>query len=876
MPIDPLTDLLMDSSTSPRKQQPRPAAVEFLAGVRPQVLSAPANPPRVTARGKFLYEGEAKFDVLGVTYGPFRPDAAGSEYHDEASVDADFAAIAAAGFNSVRIYTVPPRWLLDLAQAQGLKVMVGLPWEQHVAFLDDRKIVRRILASVREGARQLADHPAVLCIAVGNEIPAPIVRYLGPRRVEGFIRRLHNLVKAECPDTLVTYVNYPTTEYLDLSFLDFITFNVYLESQEKTAAYIARLQNLAGELPLVMAEVGLDSLRNGEDKQAETLAWQFRTTFQGGCAGTFVFAWTDEWHRGGHDIEDWAFGLVTRDRHPKPALAAMREVLANPLLPAGAEWPLISVVVCSYNGAHTIRETFEAIRHLDYEHFELVVIDDGSSDGTADIAREYAGSGALGRCREMRLISVPNGGLSRARNLGMREARGEIVAYIDDDAWPDPHWLTFLAIAFLRSGHVGIGGPNLAPHDDGHIADCVANSPGGPSHVLYTDHLAEHLPGCNMAFRREAILAIDGFDPRFRIAGDDVDLCWRLIEQGGTLGFHAGAVVWHHRRGSIGEYLRQQRNYGRAEAMLEQKWPEKYNRLGHLRWAGKLYGKGHTRPLQSGKRIQYGVWGSRLFQSMYTGDFESAWYITLMPEWYLLTLGLLVFAGLGFLWAPLFWVLPLLVVALVVPLVQVACSAAQARFTSPVGESRWLRCKLYSITAALHVLQPLYRLIGRLGYRLTPWRSHGVAGSAWPRTADCSHWSETWYSPAEWLEVLERRLQSHRVLVRRGGESDRWDLQAACGLLGGARLLTAVEEHGSGKQLIRVRVWPRLAGSALVLLVLFAALALAAGLAGAGAASAILGSITLLILYRSLRECGTAIRSVRFAVADWHSTSEES
>ncbi len=156
-------------------------------------------------------------------------------------------------------------------------------------------------------------------------------------------------------------------------------------------------------------------------------------------------------------------------------------------------------------------------------------------------------------------------------------------------------------IGFITSPHrftpgdwAGVGGPNLAPSGDGMIAECVANSPGGPVHVLLSDVEAEHIPGCNMAFRKSALEAIRGFDPRFRTAGDDVDICWRLVERGGRIGFHAGAMVWHHRRNSVRTYWKQQRGYGRAEALLERKWPEKYNAPGHLSWAGRLYGRGLT------------------------------------------------------------------------------------------------------------------------------------------------------------------------------------------------------------------------------------------------------------------------------------------
>ena len=96
-------------------------------------------------RGKFLFVGEEKFWVRGVTYGTFRPDENGTNYPSPDVVERDFTAIRNAGLNSVRVYTVPPRWLLDLAAARGLRLMIGLPWEQHVAFLDDKARVRDII-----------------------------------------------------------------------------------------------------------------------------------------------------------------------------------------------------------------------------------------------------------------------------------------------------------------------------------------------------------------------------------------------------------------------------------------------------------------------------------------------------------------------------------------------------------------------------------------------------------------------------------------------------------------------------------------------------------------------------------------------------------
>jgi len=270
--------------------------------------------PRV--EGKFLFVGEEKFWVRGVTYGTFCPDESGANYPPRDVVENDFAAIQNAGFNTLRVYTPPPLWLLDLAATHGLHVMIGLPWEQHIAFLDERGRAKDIVDRVREAVRQCSGHSAVLCYAIGNEIPAPVVRWHGKRQIETFLERLCDMVRREDPGSLVTYVNYPTTEYLELPFIDFVSFNVYLERPEQLAAYLARLQNLAGEQPLLLTEIGLDSRRNGEEEQASSLKWQIETSFEKGCAGAFVFAWTDEWHRGGHDIEDWDFGLVTRDRKP--------------------------------------------------------------------------------------------------------------------------------------------------------------------------------------------------------------------------------------------------------------------------------------------------------------------------------------------------------------------------------------------------------------------------------------------------------------------------------------------------------------------------------------------------------------------------------
>ena len=814
--IPVLADPVGDEMTAATRHHPR--QVETLGDqlyLGAAAKSTQSN--RIRVHGKFLAQGERKFWLRGVTYGTFRDNADGLPFPDAAQVERDFAQMATNGFNTVRVYTPPPVALLDSALLHGLQVMVGLPWEQHVAFLDDPKTARAIVARMRAAVRPLAQHPAVLCFAVGNEIPAGIVRWHGQRRVEAFIRRLYDAVKAESPEALVTYVNFPTTEYLRLPFLDLVCFNVYLESEERLAAYLARLQNLAGERPLLLAELGLDSQRNGVERQAQSLDWQLRTTFAAGCAGALVFGWTDEWHRGGSDIEDWDFGLTTRARAPKPALAAVRKAFAEvPFTPA-TNWPRVSVVVCSYNGARTIRDTFEGLKRLDYPDVEVIVVNDGSRDATPDIAAEFG----------FRVISTENRGLSAARNTGWQEASGEIVAYIDDDAYPDPHWLHYLAHMFMTTDHVGAGGPNIAPPGDGPIADCVANAPGGPVHVLLSDSLAEHIPGCNMAFRRSALAAVGGFDVRYRSAGDDVDLCWRLMDAGGTIGFHAGAMDWHHRRNSFKMYWRQQKGYGKAEALLEEKWPSRYNAFGHLRWSGRLYGRGFTQVLPLLRpRIYQGTWGSAAYQSMYEPEPGTMLSLPLMPEWYLLLLLLLPLALLGLFWVPLAllaW--PLLAVGIAAPLAQAIVAASRARFPAHQGKVRHRAAK-YLLTTVLHLVQPAARLIGRIQHGLTPWRQRGQQPAGQTPDAAQELWSEQWRASESWIENIEQELRSTGNVTRRGGDYDDWDLELRGGLLGGVRGQVVVEEHGAGRQLVRTRVRPHLASALVPLL-------LATGLLGA-------------------------------------------
>jgi O-antigen biosynthesis protein len=808
--------------------------------------SAPARgPARPQVCGKSLYAAGEKLYLRGVTYGTFRPDDRGDEFPVAEVVERDFEAMEANGVNAVRTYTAPPARVLDAAERHGLRVLVGLGAERCIGYLNDARGGRRVEEIVRRSAELCAGHPAVLCYAVGNEIPAPIVRWFGRRRIERVLARLASVVRRADPTALVTYANYPSTEYLQFPFLDLLAFNVYLEDAEALRAYIARLQNIAGERPLVMTELGLDSVRHGEDAQAASVATQVRTAAIGGCAGAFVYSWTDEWHRGGEDVEDWAFGLTRRDRIAKPALAAVRAAFAETPWVAGRSWPRVSVVVCTRNGAKTLGDCLAGLLELDYPDFEVLVVDDGSTDSTATIASAFP----------FRVVSAGGRGLSRARNSGLHLSTGEIVAYLDDDARPDPHWLTHIVATLSTTDHAGVGGPNIAPVDSSLVAQCVDQAPGLPTHVLLDDGVAEHIPGCNMAFRRDRLEAVGAFDTQFHVAGDDVDLCWRLQERGWTLGFNAAAVVFHHRRDSVRRYLRQQFGYGTAEAMLERKWPEKYNGAGHLTWRGRVYARsGPRQPRRS--RIAYGTWGMGLFQRLYAPAPRTLDAVAASPEWYLVVAALATLSVLGAMWHPLLVAAPILVLALATLVANATRAAASAAFPA-ARRSPLLRLRLRVLTAVLHLLGPAARLAGRVAGGLTPWRHRRAdAVIPWPRTL--MTWTDRWAAASDRLAAVEAAIRAQGLAVRRSDMFDRWDLEIRQGSLGIVRLLMAVEENPGRTQVVRVRWWPRLQPLPATAAVLLAGLAAGAAIDGSNAAAIVLAVGFLAVVAHTVRQCATA------------------
>jgi GT2 family glycosyltransferase len=814
----------------------------------------------LTARGKFFFRGERKVYLRGVTYGPFAPGADGSQFPLPALARRDLTLMRELGANMLRCFTVPPRWFLDLAHEHDIGVLIGLPWTEHVCFLDDRAVTAQVRRAVRQGVEACASHPAVIGYLVGNEIPPDVVRWLGAARVRHFVESLAADVRRRDPGVLVGYASFPPTEYLDLSELDFVAFNVYLHRPPDFRRYLLRLQNLAGDKPLLLTELGIDALREGAEAQASILSWQLRAAFELGLAGTAVFSWTDEWYTGGRDIDDWAFGLVDRERHRKPAYAAVQRIYRSELPGVPEPAPRITVVVCAYNAERTMEPCLASLRALRYPNHEVVVVDDGSRDATPEIARRHAWA---------RLISHENRGLSAARNTGIAAATGELIAFTDSDCVADPDWLTYLAWSFTNRDVAAVGGPNLPPAEEERTAACVATAPGGPTHVLLDDETAEHIPGCNMAFRREALAQIGGFDPLFRAAGDDVDVCWRLQDAGMRIGFSPAAMVWHFRRNTVRAYLAQQRGYGAAEALLAQKHPYRFNRLGQSRWLGRIYGDVEHVPFFRRPVIYYGTYGRALFQTLYETQTSALAYIPFTLEWnavavVLLLAGLLTGDSL-----------PLAMLPLLIALVAAGVKGWQARLAPQ--HDRW---SSRALVALLTYLGPLARSWQRYRTRFKTtapvdpaWAARPLppARVVWRRGAiEMAFWSERGHDKEDVLQALREFLRPRKVQVTVDQGWRARDLDVHAGLWAHVGVLTAAEYHGAERRLLRVRCTPRTSffARAAIAVVLGCALELAVDgpLVGALIAGGV-AALTVGLIFRSVVAAGRMMSQVTAIVA---------
>jgi glycosyltransferase involved in cell wall biosynthesis len=507
---------------------------------------------RVTADGKsFLLEGSS-FRFRGLRHEPEPTDPLVGQNHR-----LHLGRMAGAGYTVVSM-PPPPRGAIGEATASGLRFMLELncPSLDGLAARSRRerkRLVREAAMRVRRAVEPWSGSEALLGIAF--ECPAALGRSdLGTGVVRQAADELAICLHDEESSLLAAWRDCWPLERGCPSEFDFVIVEFELANRDELAPAIIASHCEVGDRPLVVGSV---SLRASEECGASDVAWVMDNALRCGAGGTIAECRA----RGKGTDGDSEMARVNRQ--------TVRDLDVN--------WPSISVVVNAHNAESTLDECLSHCDALEYPQLEVIVIDDGSTDATPAIARAHP---------RAQLVTIPRRGLSEGRNVGYRSASGGLIAYLDADAYPSPDWLWYIALAALGDGIAGSGGPNIPALYEPVQARVVARSPGGPVPELRGPDRAKHVPGCNMAFWRQVLEELHGFDPVLE-STEDVEFEWRVVESGREIAYHPAALVWHHPRPGLRPYLRQQRHYGRGQAIVERRYPERFPRGYRLRNAVK-------------------------------------------------------------------------------------------------------------------------------------------------------------------------------------------------------------------------------------------------------------------------------------------------
>jgi O-antigen biosynthesis protein len=521
----------------------------------------------ILPHGKFFSRCGDKFFLKAVRF-----QATGNllSFEEKIALNRQLKELCAAHTTAVVITAGEAETLLDLVAQAGLYALAEIKLRPED--LLSHRTLRAAVLELRKRVTSLRGYPGLIGYLLDCPVDPDTVRSYGLEMLRGRFGKMVAAIRDVDAHKIVGLKHSIGTIGLTLHNEDFVYAIMPPLTPQELRSSIICLHNLAEARPVILEFV------SAPPDQDDLIAYAFGL----GAAGVVAQAPRHD-QRTAKLLMDGSLGfkrLQSSDLMPFLAL--------NGSCPPKPIWiPKVSVVICAYNAERTMRQCLESLRKLDYPNFEVIIVDDGSRDATAQIAAEFP---------EFRLIRQSNKGLSVARNVGLHAALGELIAYTDSDCVVDPHWLAFMVRAMAESKLDGCGGPNYAPHEDGWVEGCVAASPGAPCHVLISDDRAEHLAGCNMLFRKAALEDVGGFDPQFTAAGDDVDICWRLMDAGHVLGYCPSAFVWHFRRNTVKAYYGQQRGYGKAEAMLYLKYPQRFNALGQIKWNGTIPGIARTIP----------------------------------------------------------------------------------------------------------------------------------------------------------------------------------------------------------------------------------------------------------------------------------------
>jgi mycofactocin system glycosyltransferase len=259
-------------------------------------------------------------------------------------------------------------------------------------------------------------------------------------------------------------------------------------------------------------------------------------------------------HDAGVAREELVFGIC--DYFNKKA------VLETSVIENQGYFPSISIIIPTRDRGESLIECLESLCVQDYpsSQIEIIVIDDGSMDGTQRLLSGFS-------CKI--LTNPESRGQSYCRNLGARQAKGEILAFLDDDCVAGPAWLRELAPSFLWEEVGAVGG-----YVDGYSNRSLLDRYERKFSLL---NLGQYIfrgvndrffvPTCNMLVRKKAFVETGGIRETLRI-GEDVDFCWRMRDAGWQALYVPAGNVMHKHRNSLGKMLRRRADYGSSEAFL--------------------------------------------------------------------------------------------------------------------------------------------------------------------------------------------------------------------------------------------------------------------------------------------------------------------